>query len=84
MIATMAVDLDHLLATPIFKADRPSIGYHPLHTKHAIGVYFIGLFFKPTRVISVGLLFHMLTDYQDSLWIRYSKNKFKEKTNSND
>ena len=31
-IGTMLVDVDHLLATPIFDANRCSINFHPLHT----------------------------------------------------
>jgi predicted cobalt transporter CbtA len=68
MIATMLVDADHLLATPIFDPDRCSIGYHPLHSYYAIAVYFVLLFFPKTRIIAVGLLFHMFTDWQDCQW----------------
>lgn len=39
MAATMLVDVDHLLATPIYDPDRCSIGFHPLHTSLAIFVY---------------------------------------------
>ena len=31
MIATMLVDIDHLLAVPLFDPLRCSIGFHPLH-----------------------------------------------------
>lgn len=41
MIATMLVDLDHLLADPIFDPERCSIGFHPLHTAPAIVLYAI-------------------------------------------
>lgn len=68
MLATMVVDVDHLLATPLFDPNRCSINFHPLHTYWAIGVYVILLFFKKTRIIAVGLLFHMLTDYIDCQW----------------
>lgn len=70
MIATMLVDLDHLLARPIFDAQRCSIGFHPLHSYVAIGVYIL-LLFVPNfyvQVAAVGLLFHMLTDWLDCLW----------------
>jgi len=40
LIATMIVDLDHLLANPIYVPDRCSIGFHPLHTWQAMIVYF--------------------------------------------
>lgn len=68
LLATMLVDADHLLATPIFQANRCSINYHPLHTYYAMIVYFVILFFKkPYRIIGIGLLFHMLTDFIDCL-----------------
>ena len=39
LLATMLVDLDHLLATPIYDPARCSIGFHPLHTLPAIAIY---------------------------------------------
>ena len=39
-ILTMLIDLDHLLATPIFDATRCSINFHPLHSYYAIFSYF--------------------------------------------
>jgi len=39
LIATMLVDLDHLLADPIYDPGRCSIGFHPLHTWPAISLY---------------------------------------------
>ncbi|WP_373236978.1 DUF6122 family protein [Cohaesibacter celericrescens] len=39
MVATMAIDLDHLLADPTFDLNRCSIGFHPLHTVWAALVY---------------------------------------------
>jgi hypothetical protein len=66
LLATLLVDLDHLLADPIFQADRCSIGFHPLHTWPAMVVYAVLLFFpRPWRIIGIGLLFHMLTDWMD-------------------
>lgn len=68
MAATILVDLDHLLATPIFDPERCSIGFHPLHTWPAMLVYALMLFPTKTRIVAVGLLFHMFTDWQDCLW----------------
>lgn len=66
LLATMLVDLDHLLADPIFDPNRGSIGFHFLHTYYAIAAYFLMLFFKGNiRIIGIGLLIHMLTDFQD-------------------
>jgi hypothetical protein len=64
-ILTMLVDLDHLLANPIFEQNRCSINFHPLHSYIAIAVYFSGLFFKKTRIIAIALVLHMLTDFID-------------------
>ncbi len=64
-IFSMLVDLDHLLATPIFDPTRCSINFHPLHTKPAIILYFILLYPKKTRILAIALLFHMLTDWFD-------------------
>jgi hypothetical protein len=64
----MIVDLDHLLATPIFAPQRCSIGFHPLHSFWAIGGYAVATYFKKIRIIAVGLLFHMFTDFTDCIW----------------
>ena len=69
LLLTMLVDADHLLATPIFAACRCSIGFHPLHSLPAIGLYFIGLFFPKLRWVAIGLLLHMATDYIDCLFM---------------
>lgn len=71
MLGTMLVDLDHLFANPIFDPSRCSIGFHPLHSFYAIGLYLLLLLIPNfyVRVVAVGLLFHMLTDFQDCLWI---------------
>ena len=50
MIATMIVDLDHLLADPIYDPERCSIGFHPLHTAPAI-VFYVALFALPLFVL---------------------------------
>lgn len=68
-LATMLVDLDHLYSTPIFDPNRCSINFHPLQSYWAIGFYTLGLFWKKTRIIAIGLLFYMTTDYLDCLWI---------------
>ncbi|UAM96671.1 DUF6122 family protein [Polaribacter litorisediminis] len=64
-LCSILIDLDHLLATPIFAENRCSINFHPLHSYMAMAVYFLGLFFKKTRIICMALLFHLLTDFID-------------------
>ena len=41
LLATMLVDVDHLLADPVYDPERCSIGFHPLHTWPAIGLYVV-------------------------------------------
>ncbi|MCL5246097.1 DUF6122 family protein [Cellulophaga sp. 20_2_10] len=69
LLAAILIDLDHLLATPIFEANRCSINFHPLHTYWAMGVYFGFLFFRKTRIFGVALLLHMIADFVDCLFI---------------
>jgi hypothetical protein len=68
LLLTMLIDLDHLLATPIFDPARCSIGFHPLHSFYAILVYVVMFFLPKLRVVSIGLLFHILTDTIDCVW----------------
>jgi hypothetical protein len=63
----MAIDLDHLLAIPVFDPHRCSIGFHPLHSYIAIGVYCLLLFFSKVRILAIGLLMHMATDAIDCM-----------------
>jgi hypothetical protein len=67
LLLTMLVDLDHLLADPIYAPCRCSIGFHLLHSYPAIAVYVILLFFKQTRLVAIGLVWHMVTDYIDCM-----------------
>ncbi len=67
LLLTMLIDLDHLLASPVFDPNRCSINFHPLHTYIAGFCYLILLFFKKTRIIAIGLVLHLLTDAIDCL-----------------
>ena len=69
MLATMLVDLDHLLADPIFDPSRCSIGFHVLHSYYAIAGYLAMSLLPQLRIVAIGLLFHMFTDYLDCLWM---------------
>ncbi|WP_109300417.1 DUF6122 family protein [Aquimarina sp. AU474] len=64
-LSTMLIDLDHLLADPIFDPNRCSIELHPLHTCYAIIGYGVLFFFKKTRIIGLALLWHIITDQLD-------------------
>ena len=65
MMLTMLVDLDHLLASTIYDANRCSIGFHPLHQYWFIGIYLAMSFFSKTRLIGIGLTIHMVLDALD-------------------
>jgi len=65
LISTMLVDLDHLLASPIYDPERCSIAFHPLHTYWAIGIYVVLCFPKQTRLVGIGLVIHMALDWMD-------------------
>ncbi|WP_298239053.1 DUF6122 family protein [uncultured Algibacter sp.] len=65
MLATFLIDLDHLLASPIFDPTRCSIGYHPLHSFFAITFYLFLLIPKKSRLVALGLVIHITSDLVD-------------------
>lgn len=65
MLLGFLIDLDHLLANPMFDPNRCSINFHPLHTYYAMGVYVILLLPKKTRLIGLGLACHIIADFVD-------------------
>ena len=65
MVTTMLVDLDHLLATPIYNPSRCSIGFHPLHQIWLIATYVALCFMPKTRLVGIGLSIHMALDAID-------------------
>jgi hypothetical protein len=76
LIGTMIVDLDHLLADPIFDPNRCSLGFHPLHSVAAVGAYAL-LSVVPerrwVRLVGIGLLIHMGLDGLDCLWMGWER-----------
>ncbi|MBX3255320.1 MAG: hypothetical protein KF862_14360 [Chitinophagaceae bacterium] len=73
-LATMLVDADHLLAEPVYQACRCSIGFHPLHSYIACGIYALLLLIPQLRIVAIGLLLHMITDgidcYMSSIYCK--------------
>lgn len=61
------IDVDHLLATPVFDPNRCSLGFHPLHTAPAALAYALMVLPRPTRLIGAGLLIHLALDGVDCL-----------------
>lgn len=67
ILAANLIDLDHLLADPIFDPGRCSIGFHPLHTLYAAMIY-AALLLVPkwwVRAFAVGALWHLVVDWGD-------------------
>jgi hypothetical protein len=69
MVLGLLIDLDHLLADPMFDPHRCSINYHPLHSDYAMVVYCILVTLKPTRLIGLGLCIHIVADTVDCLFM---------------
>ncbi len=69
MALTIIVDLDHLLASPIYDPNRCSIGFHPLHSYPAIVIYLVLTTITKTRLIGLGLMIHMALDELDCIWM---------------
>ena len=69
LCSTIIIDLDHLLADPIYDPNRSSIGFHPLHSYYAIAIYCVLLYFPRIRLFAIGLLIHISLDYIDSLFM---------------
>lgn len=69
LLLGILIDVDHLLATPIFDSNRCSIGFHPLHSYWAIFIYTSFLFFKKTRILGLALIIHILADTVDCIML---------------
>ena len=69
MLSANLIDLDHLLADPVFDPGRCSIGFHPLHGAIAAGVYLCMLVVPRwwMRAFGLGALWHLAVDYGDCL-----------------
>lgn len=72
MVATMLVDIDHLVADPIYDPQRCSIGFHPLHELPLIGVYAVLCLVPRLRFVGIGLLIHMGLDTMHCVLLWYA------------
>ena len=69
MLSAMLIDLDHLMADPIYDPNRCSLAYHPLHSYPAIILYVFLAIFPRSRLLGIGLLIHIVLDGLDCLWM---------------
>ena len=69
MLAANLIDLDHLLADPMFDPTRCSIGFHPLHGWIAALGYLGALAIRRwwVRAFGLGALWHLAVDLGDCL-----------------
>jgi len=69
MMSAMIIDIDHLLANPIYDPNRCGINFHPLHSILAITVYVLLAAIPNTRILGFGLLIHIILDGLDCVWM---------------
>ena len=67
LLSGWLIDVDHLLARPLYDPARCSIGFHPLHTAPLIALYFALLVPRPTRLFALGLVIHIALDALDCI-----------------
>lgn len=65
LLAGWLIDIDHLLADPVYAPGRCSIGFHPLHTWPATVAYAALTVPRRTRWLGTGLLIHIVLDWLD-------------------
>jgi len=69
MMSAVIIDLDHLLANPIYDPNRCGINVHPLHSIPAITAYVLLTAIPKTRILGFGLLIHIVLDGLDCVWM---------------
>ncbi|TLP80578.1 DUF6122 family protein [Maribacter sp. ACAM166] len=69
LLSGILIDVDHILANPMFDPNRCSINFHPLHNYWAIALYIVLFSIKKTRVFGLAFLLHILADIVDCLFI---------------
>jgi hypothetical protein len=65
MMAALTIDLDHLLADPIYDPQRCSVGFHPLHGLLPLLLYLALCVHRKTRLVGLGLVIHIGLDAID-------------------
>jgi hypothetical protein len=78
LMAGMLIDVDHLLADPVYDPGRCSMGFHPLHTLPAVAVYAGLCIPRMTRIVGIGLMVHMLLDTGDCLTMQGGPEQMQE------
>ena len=73
MLAGWLIDVDHLLADPVYDPGRCSVSTHILHRWPAQILYLLLAIVPKTRLVGLGLVIHILLDALDCLAIASSE-----------
>jgi threonine/homoserine efflux transporter RhtA len=73
MLAGWLIDVDHLLADPVYDPNRCSVTAHILHRWPAQIFYLLLAIMPRTRLAGLGLVIHVLLDALDCLAIASSE-----------
>jgi hypothetical protein len=73
MLAGWLIDVDHLLADPVYDPGRCSVTTHILHRWPAQILYLLLAIVPKTRLVGLGLVIHVLLDALDCLAIASSE-----------
>jgi hypothetical protein len=73
MLAGWLIDVDHLLADPVYDPGRCSVSSHILHRWPAQILYLLLAMLPRTRLLGLGLVIHILLDALDCLAIASSE-----------
>ncbi len=73
MLAGWLIDVDHLLADPVYDPGRCSVSSHILHRWPAQILYLLLAMVPRTRLVGLGLVIHVLLDALDCLAIASSE-----------
>lgn len=78
LLCAFVIDLDHLLADPIYDPERCSIGFHPLHSGYAFVVYAAllvssvrwpdTLWWVRGKMVMYGVVVHLILDAADCIF----------------
>ncbi len=67
VILSNFIDLDHIVANPVYDPSRCSINFHPLHSWYLFPVYLVGIFLKKYKYLFYGIILHLILDKIDCL-----------------
>lgn len=65
VFASNLIDIDHLLANPIYDPNRCGINFHPLHSWYVFPFYILGGIFGKYKYLFWGIGMHLILDLID-------------------